>query len=169
VWGAFTGKHADPGTARGARLAALPMQEGASLSSLQDSVRPNGAPGEIETSVLGLPVTLDAHVDILRTLGIGGYRDEDIKFQDIDYGSDHFTCFQFDYDWRRGNAENTRRLRAFVQEKRAYIQREYEKRFGVKDYDMKFDIMAHSMGGSLPDTTCATAQPSCRKTQLRRP
>jgi hypothetical protein len=147
VWGAFTGKHADPETARGARLAALPMREGAPLSALRDSVRPDGALEEVETSVLGLPVALDAYVDILRSLGIGGYRDEDVKFQDIDYGSDHFTCFQFDYDWRRDNVENARRLHAFIQKKRAYLQREYEERFGVEDYDVKFDIVAHSMGG----------------------
>jgi hypothetical protein len=39
VWGAFTGKHADPETPRGARLAALPMEPGTPLSGLRDSVR----------------------------------------------------------------------------------------------------------------------------------
>jgi pimeloyl-ACP methyl ester carboxylesterase len=125
------------------------MREGAPLSALRDSVRPDGALEQVQTSVLGLPVTLDAYVDILRSLGIGGYRDEEVQFGDIDYGSDHFTCFQFDYDWRRGNAENARRLQAFIQKKRAYIQREYEERFGVEGYDVKFDIVAHSMGGLI--------------------
>ncbi len=27
-----------------------------------------------------------------------------------DYGDGHFTCFQFDYDWRRDNVEDAKRL-----------------------------------------------------------
>jgi hypothetical protein len=122
VWGAFTGEYADPRTARGARLVGHPMQEGAPLSALRDSVRPDGALEEVETRVLGLPVALDAYVDILRTLGIGGYRDESGALGKVDYGPDHFTCFQFDYDWRRSNAENARRLHQFIQKKRAYVK-----------------------------------------------
>lgn len=149
VWGAFTGEYADPGTARGARLVGLPMREGAPLSALRDSVRPDGALEEVETRVLGLPVALDAYIDILRSLGIGGYRDESGALGEVDYGPDHFTCFQFPYDWRRDNVENAQRLHEFIQEKRAYVQREYEKRYGVEDYDVEFDIVAHSMGGLL--------------------
>jgi hypothetical protein len=169
VWGAFTGKHADPETARGARLAALPMRDGAPLSALQDSVRPDGALEEVETRVLGLPVALDAYVDILRSLGIGGYRDEDVNFRDIDYGSDLFTCFQFDYDWRRDNVENARRLHAFIQQKRAYIQREYEERFGVENYDVSSTSWPIRWAGSWPATTCATARPHCRRPRRNRP
>ena len=149
VWGAFTGEYADPQTPSGARLTALPMREGAPLSALRDSVRPDGALENVDTRVLGLPISLDAYVGILRSLGIGGYRDEDGALEDVDYGPDHFTCFQFDYDWRRDNVENARRLHAFIQEKRAYVQREYEKRYGVEDYDVQFDIVAHSMGSLL--------------------
>ncbi|MFB6273813.1 MAG: esterase/lipase family protein [Salinibacter sp.] len=147
VWGAFTGKHADPETPRGARLVALPMRRGVPLSALRDSVRPAGALEQVETNVLGLPVALDAYISILRSLGIGGYRDENVQFKNVDYGSDHFTCFQFDYDWRRDNVENARRLHAFIQKKRAYVQRRYAKRFGVENYDVEFDLVAHSMGG----------------------
>ncbi|MBW2298584.1 MAG: hypothetical protein JRF32_13375, partial [Deltaproteobacteria bacterium] len=32
-------------------------------------------------------------------------------------------------------------------EKKKYVQLEIEKRYGIKDYDVKFDIVAHSMGG----------------------
>jgi hypothetical protein len=147
VWGAFRGTYADPRTPRGARLVSVPMRTGAPLATLRDSVRPDGALEEVEASVLGLPVALDAYIDILRSLGIGGYRDESGALSAIDYGDDHFTCFQFDYDWRRSNAANARRLHRFIQKKRAYVQREYEERFGVEDYDVQFDIVAHSMGG----------------------
>jgi len=147
VWGAFTGTYADPRTPRGARLVSLPMRDGAPLSTLRDSVRPNGALEEVETSVLGLPVALDAYIDILRSLGIGGYQDESGALGKVNYGPDHFTCFQFDYDWRLDNAANARRLHDFIQRKRDYVQREYEARYGIEDYDVKFDIVAHSMGG----------------------
>ncbi len=147
VWGAFTGEYADPRTPRGARLVGLPMREDAPLSALRDSVQPDGALEEVQARVLGLPIALDAYIDILRSLGIGGYRDESGALGEVDYGPDHFTCFQFPYDWRRDNAENAQRLHEFIQEKRAYVQREYEKRFGVEDYDVEFDIIAHSMGG----------------------
>jgi len=149
VWGAFSGDYANPTTPQGARRVAVPMGEGRPLSALQDSVRPNGALDRVKVSVLGLPIQLSAYVDILQSLGIGGYRDEGVEYGEVDYGPDHFTCFQFDYDWRRDNVENAQRLHAFIQEKRAYVQKEYEKRFGVEDYPVKFDIVAHSMGGLL--------------------
>jgi hypothetical protein len=149
VWGAFSGGFADPETAAGARKVALPMTPGRPLAALQDSVRPDGALEEVKVRVLGLPVKLNAYVDILRSLGIGGYRDESKALGNIDYGDDHFTCFQFDYDWRRDNVENARRLHAFIQQKRAYVQGQYAKRYGIEDYPVQFDIVAHSMGGLL--------------------
>lgn len=149
VWGAFSGSYANPETADGARLVALPMQTGVPLGDLRDRVYPDGALEQVKVRVMGLPFQLSAYVDILRTLGIGGYRDETGALESIDYGADHFTCFQFDYDWRRDNVENAARLHAFIEEKRAYVQREYEKRFGYTDYPVKFDIVAHSMGGLL--------------------
>jgi pimeloyl-ACP methyl ester carboxylesterase len=149
VWGAFTGEFANPNRPSGARMAALPMAEGAPLRELHDEVRPDGALEEMRVRFLGLPIQLDAYVDILRTLGIGGYRDESGSLGEIDYGEEHFTCFQFDYDWRRDNVENAQRLHAFIEDRRAYVQEEYRRRYGVEDYDVQFDIVAHSMGGLL--------------------
>jgi hypothetical protein len=40
-------------------------------------------------------------------------------------------------------------LGEFIVKKKAQVQREIEKRFGVANYDVKFDIVAHSMGGLL--------------------
>ncbi|MFN7953207.1 MAG: hypothetical protein U0610_15905 [bacterium] len=148
VWGAFGGGAADPETPDGARLVALPMAEGAALPTLVDSVRSAGALDRVKVDLFGWPVELSAYAQILATLGIGGYRDQTLgESGAIHYGRDHFTCFQFDYDWRRDNVENARRLDTFIREKRAYVQREIEKRFGVTDQDVHFDIIAHSMGG----------------------
>lgn len=150
VWGAFSGGYADPGTADGARLVALPMLEGAPLRDLRDEVVPDGVLDRVKINVIGLPLELNAYLNILATLGVGGYRDELLgRAGAIDYGPAHFTCFQFDYDWRRDLVENAQRLHAFIEDRRAYIQAELSKRYGGRDRAVKFDIVAHSMGGLL--------------------
>lgn len=147
VWGAFSGKYANPETADGARLVALPMALGRPLRELRDDVQPVGVLDSLELSLIGVPVQLKAYVNILKTLGAGGYRDEELgQAGAIDYGDDHFTCFQFAYDWRRDNVENAQRLHDFVVEKKKYVEAEYLKRYGMKK-DVRFDIVAHSMGG----------------------
>jgi hypothetical protein len=126
------------------------MQRGTVLRELRDEVRPAGVLDRVKVSLLGLPLELSAYINILCTLGVGGYRDELLGTSGaVDYGGDHFTCFQFDYDWRRDNVENAARLHKFILEKRAYVAREWAKRYGRYDADVKFDIVAHSMGGLI--------------------
>jgi len=149
VWGAFEKGTANPETPEGARLIALPMKKGAPLSELTDNVHSDGALDTVKVRLLGFPLELNAYLYILSTLGAGGYLDETLAsnpLNDIDYGDDHFTCFQFDYDWRLDNVENAKRLDAFIEEKRVYITQEYKKR-GIQRDEVKFDIVAHSMGG----------------------
>lgn len=150
VWGAFGGGFADPRLPAGARLFALPMQEGVPLRALRDEVVPHGALDRLRLKIFGLPLELNAYANILGTLGVGGYRDQQLALAGaVDYGEAHFTCFQFDYDWRRDLAENAARLAAFIQEKQAYVQGELARRYGRQGADVKFDIVAHSMGGLL--------------------
>jgi pimeloyl-ACP methyl ester carboxylesterase len=85
---------------------------------------------------------------MLSTLGAAGYRDQELgEAGAVNYGKRHYTCFQYDYDWRRDIVESAGRLHAFILDKRAYVQAEMEKRYGIRNYDVKFDIVAHSMGG----------------------
>ncbi|MEM6411354.1 MAG: hypothetical protein AAF683_07440 [Pseudomonadota bacterium] len=149
VWGAFRGTYADPRRVEDAQLIALPIDAGVPFTDLRDEVRPNGVLETLQIRLLGIPVDLRAYVGILNTLGVGGYADETLGLNGVDYGDDHFTCFQFDYDWRRDNVENAARLKEFIDERRAYIQTEYKKRYGIEDADIKFDIVAHSMGGLI--------------------
>ena len=149
VWGAFRGDAANPNDDEGARLIALPMDPDTPLRDLHDDVRPNGALRAFRLRVLGLPINLQAYQSIMQTLGVGGYRDDSGSLGAIDYGDEHFTCFQFDYDWRRDNVENAQRLHAFIQEKTAYLQEEYATRYGIENAEIQFDIVAHSMGGLL--------------------
>jgi len=150
VWGAFSGEYAKPDTPEGARLVALPMREGESLSELDDDVRPDGVLDRVRVRVrvAGIPIRVLAYFHILGALGAGGYRDEELGLAGaIDYGDDHFTCFQFGYDWRRDISEAAAEFGAFIQEKRAYVKAEMERRYGVVDPEVRFDIVAHSMGG----------------------
>lgn len=148
VWGAFGSYDSNPNTARGARLMALPMRAGKPLRDLKDTVQPDGALDQVVIDVAGYPFHLNAYAYILAVLGAGGYRDQQLAEAGVvDYGDQHFTCFQFDYDWRRDIVENAQRLDLFIREKRAYVQQEIEKRYGVKAHDVRFDIVAHSMGG----------------------
>ncbi len=148
VWGAFGGGGVKPQQAEGASLAALPMAEGVPLAQLRDDVVPDGVLEKMQFRLAGLPLELQAYTRILSTLGAGGYRDETFNPGDIDWGDEHFTCFQFDYDWRRDNVENAQRLHRFLLEKRAYVRRELRRRDGV-EVEVRFDVVAHSMGGLL--------------------
>ena len=161
VWGAFTGDFADPDTAEGARLIALPMQAGATLAELSDDVRSDGALETIDVSLFGLPYSLKAYHGILRTLGAAGYLDKSLitgapagaPLLDgmLDWGDQHFTCFQFDYDWRRSIPENAAALSAFLDARAADVRAERERRFGAAAgrEAVHFDLVTHSLGGLI--------------------
>lgn len=148
VWGAFEKDYANPKEREGAMLIAHPMGKSKSLSELRDNVYPDGALDRVRVRIFGLSFNLNAYVNILSSLGVGGYVDETLAEGGfVDYGDKHFTCFQFAYDWRRDNVENAKLLHKFILEKRNYIRGEIKRRYGVDKDDIKFDIVAHSMGG----------------------
>ena len=148
AWGTFGMGNISLGATPGLTDIALPMSRGKRLGDLRDNLVPAGALDRVVVNFLGYPLQQNTYAHILGVLGIGGYRDQDLAQAGvIDYGSRHFTCFQFDYDWRRDNVENAQALGRFIGEKRKYVQQEIEKRFGIKNYNVKFDIVAHSMGG----------------------
>lgn len=150
VWGAFEGDYANPSSPDGARLVALPMQAGAPLAALVDDVVVAGALASLRVRLFGLHLGVRAYVNILSALGVGGYRDEALGLSGtVDYGAEHFTCFQFAYDWRRDLIENARALDAFVREKEAYVRAETLRRTGRAPGPLRFDVVAHSMGGLL--------------------
>ncbi len=146
VWGEFGPKGINPESPQGARLIALPMEPHAPLADLRDDVRHDGALTSLDVNILGLPIQIGAYVDILNSLGVGGYRDKEFGLRDIVYGDQHYTCFQFGYDWRRDSVENARLLHEFILEKKAYVEQERERRTGVRR-PARFDLVAHSMGG----------------------
>ena len=152
VWGAFRKNYANPKTAEGARLISLPLTADLDYEHnhhIKTSVRPDGVLENLQLDLAGIPISIQAYAGILTSLGAGGYRDESLGLEAIDYGTDHFTCFQFDYDWRQDIPENAARLKAFIDEKRKDVQEKYAEYYGIENAEVKFDIVGHSMGAIL--------------------
>ncbi len=154
VWGAFRKNYANPGSDEGARLIALPLSSDIEQSQnhnhhIETSVKSDGVLESLELKLAGIPISIQAYAGILSTLGAGGYRDESLGLGEIDYGTDHFTCFQFDYDWRQDIPSNAAHLKSFIDEKRKDVQAKYKEYYGIENAEVKFDIVAHSMGGIL--------------------
>ncbi len=147
VWGAFDGDYSSPNRSFGAQLTALPMQLGVPLSRLRDSVQPAGVLTTLNLNFLFVPLQAQAYAGLIDALGAGGYQDSSLST--VDYGDDHFTCFQFPYDWRRDNVENAARLHEFILAKQEFVRQELERRYGIVEADVKFDLVSHSMGGLL--------------------
>ncbi|HEY0983160.1 MULTISPECIES: lipase/acyltransferase domain-containing protein [unclassified Schlesneria] len=144
VWGEFGGNGIDPSTVEGARLLALPMGEGEALKDLTDTIEVSGPLDTLNVRVFGVLFQMAAYRDIVTALGIGGYRDspDELDPQDV-------RCFQFAYDWRRDNVETAAQLHQFILEKKALVEAERQARFGDDAEPVRFDIVAHSMGGVM--------------------
>ncbi len=149
VWGEFGGDSLNPASARGAQLLALRMKSGTPLASLTNRVKPAGTLDTLDVQLFGIPFQINAYHDLLTTLGVGGYRDDQTPQGEIHYADQSYSSFQFAYDWRRDNVENARLLHQFILEKKAYVEAERHERHG-KDFEpVRFDIVAHSMGGLI--------------------
>lgn len=151
IWGAFGGKGLNPNTPLGLELFSVPMQKGVPLNELSDSIVADGVLGRVEIGLAGLSFDLKAYYNIIGILGAGQYLDYNIAMEKgiIEYGEDHYTCFQFAYDWRLSLDENARLLSDFIKEKRIFVQQQIEEIYGIKEYAVQFDLIAHSMGGLL--------------------
>lgn len=147
AWGLFTGKEMIANFSREQiRTLSVPMDEGKTLSQLRDSVVPAGALDVVNVRMLGLPIHMNGYRDMINALESAGYYGEGCKDDD---SAKYETLFTFGYDWRRDIVETAKALDDFILEKKKYLQKKYEELYGVKDYDVKFDIVAHSMGGLI--------------------
>ncbi|WP_439477946.1 lipase/acyltransferase domain-containing protein [Brevundimonas sp.] len=151
IWGAFDRSAAQPGNAADIRKIALPLQGFIGERPAADHVMPDGVLDRVVVRLAGIPIEMQQYAQILATLGAGGYRDPALGLGGIDYGDDHFTCFQFPYDWRRDNAENAGELKRFMDDRRVYLAEQYRLRFGVErdPSTIRFDVVTHSMGALL--------------------
>ena len=148
AWGEIGRGLENPKKEEEIRRIALPMQEGKTFQELKDNLVAENALESIKITIYGVTVEVNTYSDILKSLGVGGFRNEDYgETKKVDYGNRHYTSFQFAYDWRRDLVEAAKRLHAYILEKRAYVQKEIAERHGIENKDVKFNIIAHSMGG----------------------
>lgn len=149
VWGEFGGNGIDPASPEGIRLLSLPIEASVPLEELADTVKVAGPLDALNVRVFGVPFQIAAYREILTTLGVGGYHDSAAGASGVDYGQHYHNCFQFAYDWRRDNVETAALLHEFILEKKAYVEEERRKRYGEDAEPVRFDIVAHSMGGVM--------------------
>lgn len=149
VWGVFENDYASTDRAEDLQLFALDLEQGGAIGRQKSRVQPRGVLDSIEFRALGVPLEQRAYAGIMQTLGLGGFVDEQMGRGMIDWGSEHFTCFQFDYDWRLSCAQNAARLDRFIHEKQKYIRSESKKIYGEDPGEVKFNIVAHSLGGLI--------------------
>ena len=129
VWGEMGPAGVSPLKTHSLTELALPMQSGVPLHQLHDQVGQDGPLDQITFRVAGIPVKVNAYAQVLATLGVGGYRDQHFRGSsrrnEVSYGDDHFTCFQFAYDWRRDISESAALLAQYIEEKDAYTRQQY--------------------------------------------
>jgi pimeloyl-ACP methyl ester carboxylesterase len=148
VWGEFTGKEVFGGSFSAKQLSSLsvPMEMGAPLRELRNDAYPISILKNVDVKILGMHFNLDAYDKMIETLEGAGYVSED---KPLPEGKHYSSLFVFYYDWRRDLIENAARLQDFIQKRRAYMQTQYKKFYGISDYNVQFDVVAHSMGGLL--------------------
>jgi len=147
VWGTFNSVD----LVRGFSIAeltelALPMGYGKSLAHCKDNVSPTSLLNSFDINLLGFHIKKSAYDKLISILEDAGYADSQKELPD---DKNYYTLFTFYYDWRRDISENAILLSEFIEKKKMYIQGEYEKFYGIKNYDIHFDLIAHSMGGLL--------------------
>jgi pimeloyl-ACP methyl ester carboxylesterase len=116
--------------------------EGTTLPMTPDLAanRDNLAPGKIVETLRLARVLPEVYIyrDLLNALrNYGGYREGDWANPGVDGDRDAF--YVFAYDWRRDNVENAREL---VRRIRALKEK-------LRRPDLRFNILAHSMGGLI--------------------
>ena len=147
VWGTFTGLDALRGYSD-KELQALshPMAYGKPLKELRDNVYPSELLNTFDISLFGIHFHRDAYSKMIDILISAGYNQEGAPLPE---GEEIYSLFVFYYDWRRDLPENAAKLHEFILEKRAYIQKMHKELDNTNNYDVQFDILAHSMGGLL--------------------
>ncbi len=144
VWGKFSSEDGYSISDEKMRALSIPMEKLKPLKDIKDDTVPNGALNTVEVNFLGMTFKENAYLNLVNVLHEGGFQ---LEGAPLDPGKNFYDLFQFSYDWRRDLQENAVKLHEYILEKRKYIQKQYEVLYGVKDFDVQFDLIGHSMGG----------------------
>ena len=123
-----------------------PLNKDKSLYEMKDDVVPQSILKNVNISILGIPLKFPAYEILINILTNVGYQPED---RPLSKDKNYHTLFEFAYDWRRDIPSNTENLEKFIESKRKYLQEKYKELYGIDNFDVQFDIIAHSMGGLL--------------------
>lgn len=146
LWGKFRGIDGLGVADEKMRGLAIPMKIGKPLNELNDHTVPAGMLDTVTVKIMGVSFQENAYLNLVNILQSGGFQAEAYPLAP---GRTYNTLFQFAYDWRRDLPWNAAKLHEFVLEKRKYLQEQYRVRYGIKDYDVQFDLIGHSMGGLI--------------------
>jgi len=147
VWGTFNASDIIRGYSdKYLQELSYPMISGKNLSDIKDYVIPYSMMADASINVIGIQFKRSAYQDMLDILISKGFIPED-KLEEK--GKKFPSLFRFYYDWRRNNVQNAEQLHKFIQEKRVFLQKKYEDIYGIKNFDVKFNIIGHSMGGII--------------------
>ncbi len=144
IWGNFSYSEMSKG-GKFARLA-HPMEIGKPLRLLKNDVKPVSLLEKSAIEFMGLGFDVDNYDRLILMLQQAGYVPNHAP---LPQGKNFFSLFIFYYDWRRDISENAVELENFIQQKKMYLQERYASLYGAMNYPVKFDIIAHSMGGLL--------------------
>jgi hypothetical protein len=122
----------------------FPMQYNTPLEKLNDNLYPTSVLEFATVRILGIPIELPAYHHLVDILIKGGYHPNN---RPLPKNKHYPSLFLFAYDWRQDLPTTVKRLHHYIIEKRKLLQKRYEKLYGVKNYDIHFDIIGHSMGG----------------------
>lgn len=145
AWGAFTSQSVDPSVREGMRALTLPLSS-SDLWEQEDELYACCPLENFEVELGGLRFSVHIYQKILQTLGVGKYKIA------LHPGVPSYTkgcsCFTFFYDWRQDNVANAIRFGKFLEERAKVAQKQY-KLAGIEKKQVRFDIVAHSMGGLI--------------------
>ena len=146
IWGDFSWKRMNDSSY--VAQIAMPMKRGISLNQIQSNAVPDGILDVTTIAYRDKPlIYLESYSALTNKLEeLGYFRADNVKNLDVELLPPVFT---FSYDWRRDISLNVVELHKFIEEKERELQKIYKEKFGLENYKIKFDIIAHSMGGLL--------------------
>ncbi|MDD5699359.1 MAG: hypothetical protein PHH77_12160 [Victivallaceae bacterium] len=145
VWGSFTGSQIWDGFTKDyCRQLACAMELGKPLTEIPDKLQAVRLLKNMTVKIMAVDFNIAAYQTIIDILENSGYVSES---KPLPKNKKFYSLFTFYYDWRRDIAENAGHLHQFILVRRKYLQKKYEEYYGIRNFDVQFDIVAHSMGG----------------------
>lgn len=146
LWGNFDIKETVGVSPEKMHKLAHPMKLGIPITELRQSVEAEKLLEEINIQLMGLPIKLPAYKDLVDILIKGGFQP---SHHQLRKNKTFHSLFLFAYDWRCDLQQNARRLHKFIINKKQYIKDTYRELYGIKNHNVQFDVIAHSMGGLI--------------------